>query len=89
VTIPGGHAKFIEVRVLTPLDLAVSELSRFSDQDRQDIEALAYEKLINAKALRKRAEETLGGSVGNTTGIKHTINLACRLVLAANPAKRS
>jgi hypothetical protein len=87
VTIPGVDAKLIDVRVLSPLDLAVSKLSRFSDQDRQDIELLARERLITAKALRRRAEHALTGYVGNTGAVKTTIDIACRIVDAANPPR--
>lgn len=76
----------LDVRVLTPLDLAVSKLARFSDQDRDDILLLARRKLIDAKALRKRAEEALGGYVGNTTAVGNTIDIACRLVESEKPA---
>ena len=79
----GVDGKVLEVRVLSPLDLAVSKLSRFSDQDRADIELLAREKLIDAKPLRKRAEEALGGYVGDVASVRTTIDLACRLVEAA------
>lgn len=83
VDIPGNNGKILEVRVLKPLDLAVSKLSRFSGQDREDIELLAREKLIDAKSLRKRAEEAIGGYVGDTAALKTSIDLACRLVDAA------
>ena len=83
VELPGNDGRIIEVRVLTPLDLAVSKLSRFSDVDREDIELLAREKLIDAKALRKRAEEALGGYVGDVAGVRTSIDLACKLVEAA------
>ena len=85
VAIPGVNSKIIDVRVLGPLDLAVSKLSRFSDQDRRDIEALARERLIGGKALRHRAEEALGGYVGNVGVVRNTIDIACRLIDAANP----
>ncbi len=81
--LPGVDGKVLEVRVLTPLDLAVSKLSRFSDQDRADIELLAREKLIDAKALKKRAEEALGGYVGDVASVRTTIDLACRIIEAA------
>jgi Nucleotidyltransferase of unknown function (DUF6036) len=84
ITIPGVDSQLIEVRVLSPLDLAVSKLSRFSEQDRQDIEALAREGLISAKKLRSRAEAALAGYVGNLDIVKNTIDVACRLVNAAN-----
>ena len=83
VDLQGVDGKVLEVRVLSPLDLAVSKLSRFSDQDREDIELLAREKLIDAKPLRKRAEEALGGYVGDVASVRTTIDLACRLVEAA------
>lgn len=78
----------LDVRALTPLDLAVSKLSRFSDQDREDILLLAQRKLINAKSLRQRAEAALGGYVGNVTPVRNTINIACRLIESMNPGTK-
>ena len=83
VDLPGNDGSIVEVRVLTPLDLAVSKLARFSGQDREDIEVLAREKLIDAKSLRKRAEEALGGYVGDLKSIRTSIELACNVVEAA------
>jgi len=87
VTMPGVNARLIDVRVLSPLDLGVSKLSRFSDQDRQDIEQLARARLLNSKALRRRAEEALKGYVGTLDTLKNTIDIACRIVDAANPPR--
>lgn len=89
VTIPGLDSHLIEVRVLSPLDLAVSKLSRFSDQDRQDIEALAHEGMITAKALRRRSEFALVGYVGNIDVVKNTIDIACRLTDVSNPPAKN
>ncbi len=89
VTIAGVNSKLIEVRVLNPLDLAVSKLSRFSDQDRQDIDALAREGLITANKLRSRAEAALTGYVGNLDVVNNTIDIACKLVSAVNPPPNS
>lgn len=83
VDLPGVDGKVLQVRVLTPLDLAVSKLSRFSDQDRADIELLAREKLIDAKSLRKRAGEALGGYVGDVASVRTSIELACKMVESA------
>jgi Nucleotidyltransferase of unknown function (DUF6036) len=88
MTIPGVNAKFIDVRVLSSLDLAVSKLSRFSDQDRIDISALARERLISSKALRRRTEEALAGYVGNVDVVTNTIDIACRMIDAANTSQR-
>lgn len=88
VELPGLGSKVIEVRALTPLDLAVSKLARYSDQDREDIEILAREGMIDAGTLKARAEEALGGYVGNMNSVKTSIDLACRLVEAIrNPDK--
>lgn len=87
VSIPGVEPKLIDVRVLSPLDLAVSKLSRFSDQDRRDIEQLARDGLVSSKALRRRAEEALKAYVGNIDALRYTIDIACRLVDAANPPR--
>ena len=84
--LPGLDSKVIEVRALTPIDLAVSKLARYSDQDREDIEVLAREGLIDAKALRARAEQALGGYVGNIRSAQISIDLACKLVESHRPA---
>ena len=70
------------MKLLTPLDLAVSKLSRFSAQDQSDIRALARERLIDAAQLRRRAEEALPDYVGNLDRIKTSIDIACRVVKA-------
>jgi len=78
----GTDARVVEVRVLSPVDLAVSKLSRFGDADREDIEVLAREKLIDADTLRKRAEEALKGYVGDLAAVRTSIELACNLIAA-------
>ena len=80
VELEGVDASRLDVRLLTPLDLAVSKLARFSDQDRDDIRALARAKLLDASALRRRAEEALPDYVGNLARIRTSINIACRMV---------
>ena len=88
LTLPGLEGKVIEVRVLAPIDLAVSKLARYSDQDSGDIAALAREGLIDAKTLRKRAEEALSGYVGNLGSVQISIDLACKLVEAHRPTAK-
>jgi hypothetical protein len=83
IDISGIDAKVIDVRVLTPVDLAVSKLGRFSDQDRADIELLARRKLIDSTALRKRATEALQGYVGDLNSAGNSIDIACRIVDSA------
>ena len=81
--VEGVDSRRLEVRLLTPLDLAVSKLSRFSAQDEDDIRALAAAGLIDPGSLRRRAEAALSDYVGNMARIKTSINIACKHLAAA------
>ena len=76
----GIDASILDVRLLSALDLAVSKISRFSSQDRDDITALAKQGLIKSAALRRRAEQAMQNYVGNLDAVKGAIDLACRIV---------
>jgi hypothetical protein len=94
LVLKGIDSSILEVRLLSPLDLAVSKIGRFSSQDRDDIATLARHKLIGSAALRQRAEEALGGYVGETTRVHGSIELAVRIIAdieaqhRKGPAKR-
>lgn len=55
----------IELRILSPVDLAVSKLSRFEGNDQEDINELARCGLISANDLEKRAKEAVDFYIGN------------------------
>lgn len=76
----GVDRNVLDVRLLSPVDLAVSKLGRFSSQDRDDILALARLKLVDSTALRKRAQEALVAYVGDTTRVQGSIEVACRVL---------
>ncbi|PWK80944.1 DUF6036 family nucleotidyltransferase [Fulvimonas soli] len=78
--LPGVDPSVLDVRLLSPLDLAVSKLGRFADQDRDDIAALARHGLIDAASLRQRAEAALTAYVGDTARVQNTIDIACRII---------
>jgi len=80
LTLPGLDTQALEVRLISALDLAVSKLGRFSDQDRDDIVALARRKLIGSAALRRRAEDALRGYVGDVARVQGAIESAVRMV---------
>ena len=82
VDVPGVDRQVLDVRSLTALDLAVSKLARFGDQNREDITELARRGLVDAASLRRRAEEALGGYVGNVASVRNSIDIACRVVEA-------
>ena len=80
LTLAGIDPRRLQVRLLTPLDLAVSKLSRFSDQDRNDIATLARHGLIDVPSLRRRAEQALAGYVGAIDRVRGSVESACRIV---------
>lgn len=88
IAVAGVDKNLIEVRILSPLDLAVTKLARFTDQDREDVQLLARRGLINSGALRKRAEEALGGYVGDIASVRTSIDIACRLIDANTPRRK-
>ena len=83
----GIDASILDVRLLSALDLAVSKISRFSSQDRDDITTLGKHGLIKSAALRRRSEQAMGSYVGNLDTLKGAINLACRIVEDAEQRK--
>jgi len=85
VDIPGIDKKLIDVRVLSPVDLAVSKLARFTGQDREDIQLLARKRLLASAAVRKRADEALTAHVGDVTPVRISMDIACRLIDAERP----
>jgi hypothetical protein len=76
----------MDLKILTPLDLAVSKLSRYETQDQEDIRALAEAGLFTGAELTNRAEEALPDYVGNLDRVKASIALAEKLVSAAGCA---
>lgn len=79
LALEGIDPSVIDVRLLSPLDLAVSKIARLSDPDRDDIARLAQFGLVKADSLRRRAEEALGGFVGDVERLKSSIELAYRI----------
>ena len=86
LTMEGIDPGVLDVRILTPVDLAVSKLGRFSTQDRADIASLARRGLIAAEVLQTRALEALGGYVGDTQRLRGNITAAMQLVSASHGA---
>jgi hypothetical protein len=76
----GIDSRVLDVRLLSPLDLAISKLSRFSGQDRSDIMSLARHQGIRSDELRTRAQEALAGYVGSVDRVSGAIELACRII---------
>jgi Nucleotidyltransferase of unknown function (DUF6036) len=73
----GNENRMVHLYLLSPVDLAVSKISRFSDQDQEDIIELAKAGLINAESLRSRAEVAIIDYIGNVENVKNSINIIC------------
>ena len=80
IKVPGVNARRLDVRLFSPVDLAVSKLSRFAAHDQEDIVALAKAGLIDAESLRRRAGEALPGYVGHVEQIRTSLDIACRKI---------
>jgi hypothetical protein len=88
ICLSGVDTNKLDVRLLSPLDVAVSKLARFEEHDRTDIQALAEAGLITERQLRRRAEEALAAYVGDVTGVRVSLALACKLVADVEASKR-
>ena len=80
IDVPGVNRKRLDVRLLAPVDLAVSKLGRFADPDQEDIRALARAGLLESGPLRKRALEALTAYIGRVNDVRISIDQACRTV---------
>jgi hypothetical protein len=73
----GNERRKIHLHVLSPVDLAVTKISRYSPQDREDILALASAGLFSPDQLRRRATEALRDHIGDRTPVMTSIELIC------------
>ena len=78
----GNEKRKIHLYVLSPVDLAVTKISRYSPQDREDILALASAGLFSAEQLRDRAIEALGDYIGDRAPVMTSIELICGQISA-------
>lgn len=80
IRLNGVDARKLDVRLLSPLDVAVSKLARFADHDLTDILAFAEAGLVTGRQLRRRANEALAAYVGNIAGVRTSLELACKRI---------
>lgn len=70
----------IKLHILSPLDLAVSKIARFADNDKEDIADLVRLGLTTADEIEQRATSALGGYVGGLAMLR--LNLRDAVALA-------
>lgn len=81
----GNERRLIKLKVLSPLDLAVSKLGRFEGNDRGDILELARHEYFTADEFRERAESAASYFVGNVRRLQTNINLVCKDIADLEP----
>lgn len=86
LALEGIDPRVMEVRLLSPLDLAVSKVGRLSQVDRDDIALLVRRGLVEPAKLRKRSEEAMAGYIGDLARLRNSIEIACRI--AEDAARR-
>ncbi len=65
----GNERRLIHLLVFSPLDLAVSKIARFSENDQADILALAKHRYFTSTQLQAHTTEALDYYVGDTRWI--------------------
>lgn len=83
--IEGINPAVLDVRLFSPLDLAVSKIARYADHDQADIASLAAHGLIDADEVKQRANEAAINYIGNLRSLETSIKLACDLVREHQP----
>lgn len=81
----------VDLKVLAPVDLAITKIGRFQDHDRQDIEALARCGLLDAEEFKKLAREATDYLATDPAPVLANINDAMELITSATrapPTKR-
>lgn len=76
----------LRLYVLAPVDLAVSKIARFADNDREDIAALVRLGLTTAGEIEARATAALAGYVGGQALLRLNLRDAVALARAAGEA---
>jgi hypothetical protein len=79
----------IRVHVLSPVDLAVSKIARFADNDKEDIAALVRLGLTSADEIERRATSALAGYIGGQAMLLPNLRDAVDLARRVEAAQRS
>jgi len=78
---------YFKVFTLSPLDLALSKISRLSQIDKEDILSLAMAGFVSSIDLQQRAEEALADCIGVSSMLEQNIRVAIEVVREAEQAR--
>lgn len=70
----------LDVRVLAPVDLMISKLGRFADNDREDIAHLAKRGLVTPQNLMRLGLEAIDYYIGNDTPVRANLIDAIEII---------
>ncbi|MBI5365403.1 MAG: hypothetical protein HZA54_00075 [Planctomycetes bacterium] len=87
--LPLGRVGRLDVRVLTPIDLAVSKIGRWLGNDEADVRELAARGLLNATALDRRTRGALGYFIGDLGRVELNLGDALEIVRTCLPGSKS
>jgi len=76
----GIDPRVLDIRLLRQLIWPSAKWLDSTTSNRTDIETLARRGLISAPAFRQRAEEAVGGYIGDLTRLRGSIEQAARLI---------
>lgn len=85
----GNERRLVKLKVLAPVDVAVSKLRRFEGNDRSDIVELASHGYFTAAQFRERAEAAASYFVGNLRRLQNTIDIVCKEIEDLDPTPAS
>jgi hypothetical protein len=77
----------LHVRVLSPVDLAVSKIARFADNDKEDLLALVRLDLTTPDEIQPRALQAMDSFVGGRAMLELNLRDALVLVRAAQTGR--
>lgn len=77
----------LQLHLISPVDLVLSKLARFKDNDREHVIAFALDKLVTTKLLNSRANEALECHLGNTDKLLFNLKEASKRINEAHRDK--
>ena len=83
IDLPAHGGGGFPMRVLHPLDLAITKVARLQDHDRADIAALASLDVFDAEAVARLGEEAMGYAVGDLAFVRLNLRDAVEIVASA------
>lgn len=78
----------IRLKVMAPVDLALSKVGRYAGEDPADIARLAAGGLLETASLERRFAEAIPYYVGDTGRLRHNLRDALEEIAACSPRPR-